>query len=190
MPDLRESSTATTVAERLFIAVPLPEHLTSIISDTFRHFPQHIEQAIPSAKWHVTIAWLGEPENPKQYYSRINKPLPQSFVPTVRFTHVGRGRPDRGQLWVYAEPSAVLAGIRQQVLARLKKMRFPLPAETSRTEFTPHVTVAKLFSQIGHIGIADQALVTSFSFDHLLLYRSRPEPGGSRYVVESVISLV
>lgn len=174
--------------QRMFIALPVPEAALEKIRDTFGHFANAIESEVPTTKWHVTIAWLGEVYNPAQYMSKLLKPMPQSFVPTVRVTHVGRGH-QRQQLWAYTETSTSLLNIRTQIIDRLKKMRFQLPDDSLEENFVPHITVAKLYEQLGRIGLADYPLLLSFVIDRLLVVRSDVTVEVSKYTIEGEISL-
>ena len=180
----------TADTERLFIGLPVPERVSELLASTFALYPQYIETQIPRTNWHLTLAWLGDVANPKQYYSRLLKPLPQSFVPTVQLTHVGRGRPTRQLLWAFAEPTPVLLGLREQMVKRLKKMRFQFPKGEPQKEYMPHVTLANLFPQVGHVGIADAPTVTSFTVESINLYRSRTLNQRSTHDVVDSISLV
>ncbi len=180
----------TADTERLFIGLPIPERVGELLSSTFALYPQYIETQVPRANWHLTLAKLGDVENPKQYYSRLLKPLPQSFVPTVQLTHVGRGRPTRQLLWAFAEPTSVLLGLREQIVKRLKKMRFQFPPGELKQEYIPHITLAHLFPQVGHVGIADAPTVTSFSVEAINVYRSRNLNQRSTYDIIDSISLL
>lgn len=179
----------TPVRARLFLGLPVPEHVVRQTQAAFPSYAHVIEREVPAEKWHVTLIWLDEVENPAQYHSRLRKPLPQSFMPTVQLTHLGRGR-QRTQLWAYAEASAVLLNIRTQLMDRLRVMRFPVPTEEKHRPFVPHITCAHLFESIGGVGLADTPLVTSFSVKEVLLYRSTLAPHGSHYTVETHIPLI
>lgn len=185
MPQLKVQAPPT---QRMFIALPVPEIALGKIKGSFSHFANAIEKEVPTNKWHVTVAWLGEVYNPAQYMSRLVKPMPQSFVPTVRVTHVGRGH-QRQQLWAYAEASTSLLNIRGQIIDRLKKMRFQLPEDKGQQPFVPHITVAKLYDQLGRIGLADYPLMLSFVAERLLVVRSDITAKGVQYITEGEIIL-
>lgn len=186
---ISDTGVAESTSERMFLGLPIPERVAQLLAETFEQYPQYIEQQVAAQKWHIVLAWLGAVENPGQYYSRLSKPMPQSFVPTVQLTHVGRGKPQRQELWAFAEPTPVLIGIRNQVLARLKKMRFQFPTGEPRKDYTPHVTLAHLFPQVGHVGIADTPVVTSFSVSEVHLYSSQSRGEETTYSIEQTISL-
>jgi len=173
---------------RMFIGLPIPQQVVRAVSASFEQYPQFIEQAVPAEKWHLTLLFLGEVDNPRQYYSRLRQPMPQTFLPTVRLTHVGRGR-QRDQLWAYAESSQVLLNIRRQVIKRMKKMRFPFASDPRYGEYLPHITVAKLLTNARGIGLADFPLLTSFAAQEIAVYRSVLTEHGSTYSIEEVIPL-
>jgi 2'-5' RNA ligase len=172
----------------MFIAIPVPSQIVPAISLAFEEYPQHIEKILPTEKWHLTLLWLGDVENPKQYYSRLTKPMPQSFVPTVRYTHVGRGA-QRQQLWAYAEPSPSLLSMREALVARLRTMRFPFPEKPQYEKFIPHTRVANLYSMSGGVGLADFPLTTTFVPKEIHIIRSELTPTGSEYFIENRIPL-
>lgn len=174
--------------ERLFIALPVPAHVVTTVSAALLQYPNLIAQRVPPERWHITLAWLGTPENPQQYLSRLRKALPQSFVPTIRLTYVGRGR-TRTQLWAYAEPSPLLLKIRTTLMDRLKKMRFQWPEDADpHREFVPHVRIASLYDQVGGVGMADYPLQVSFTVTEAIIYYSRTTPDGPRYEPQESIS--
>jgi len=176
--------------EQLCFGVHIPERVRELLAGTFANYPQYIETEIRQSAWHLSLVDLGEVENPKQYFSRLLKPLSQSFVPTVQLMYVGRGRPLRQYLWAYAEPTSVLLGVREQLIQRLKKMRFVFPDGKPSKEYIPHITLASLFPQVGHVGIADVPTVTSFSIDEVNLYKVRTVDERSYYDVVDSISLL
>ena len=180
---------AVTVVEDFLIGAPVPERVASILQASMDVYPQYIEQRLPAAQWYISLAYLGEVENPAQYYSRLRKPLVQAFLPTVQLTHVGRGRPLRQELWAFAEATPVLLGIRAQLVARLKKMRFKFPTDKLRQEYIPHITIGHLFSQVGHLGIADVAAVTSFGLHAVHVYSRRTAQSGTTITIEETIAL-
>lgn len=163
---------------RLFLGVSIPPATQAVFEETLAAFPQYVEKMIPPAHWHLTLAFLGEVENPQQYLSRLLKPLPQTYVPTVSVMHVGRGL-HRMQLWAYAHPSTSLLNVREQLLDRLRTMRFPLPKDIN--DFVPHVHLATLYPMARGIGIADYPCATRFVINEINLYESL-QLGESRQV--------
>lgn len=142
---------------------------------------------MPENQLHLTLLFLGEVANPQQYMSRLMKVMPQTFVPTVTLTHVGRGL-ERNRLWAYAHPSTILLNVREQLIARLRTMRFPFPKNIHRN-FVPHITLAKLYPMAGGIGLADTACPLTYTVETVDLWRSIPRHGQAQYYGEGNISL-
>jgi 2'-5' RNA ligase len=115
--------------------------------------------------------------------------LPQTFVPTVQLTHVGRGL-QRSQLWAYADNSALLNNIRSQLLPRLAALRFPIPEKTKNDNFVPHIHVANLFNMAGGIGLADYPIPASFMIREIQIIRSEKSSGGTVHHVAGTIPLL
>jgi 2'-5' RNA ligase len=166
--------------ECLFIGLPVPNRLVGPIELSFSKYPQYIEQVIPPETWHLTLLYLGEVKNSRQYYGRLRVPLPQPFVPTVRITHVGRGL-NKHQLWAYAEPSPVLTNLRHEILQRIKGMRLQHAAEIKIDDFVPHIAIAKLFPVAGGVGMADFPINVSFPVDQVTLYQNHSDEEARRY---------
>jgi len=174
--------------QRVFIALPVPLSVTDAISQAFQQYPQYIERQVPVQKWHVTLTWLGELENPHQYLSRLTKSMMQDFLPTVRLTHVGRGK-KRTQLWAYVDPSVSLLSIRTQLIDRLRSFRCPLPPNIRQQVYIPHIHIADLYSVAGGVGLADYPTPVSFAAREAQVIYSTPTPKGSVYEVAGEIRL-
>jgi 2'-5' RNA ligase len=174
---------------RIFLALPVPTHVAETINPAARNFDYATERMLPAEKWHLTLAWLGETHNPKQYISRLRKPMLQPFTPAIRLTYLGRGR-KRDQLWAYADKSSVLLVIREELIKRLKKMRFPMPEETIKEEYVPHIHVGNFYQTVRGIGMADIPLTTSFSVKEAVLLASVPTLKGTNYQLLCQIPLV
>lgn len=173
---------------RMFIALPVPRAIVPAVEAAWQQYPQYIEQIIPPEKWHLTLAWLGEVENPRQYFSRLSKDMLQEFLPTVRINHVGRGR-QRPQLWAYIDPAVALLTLREQLLRRLVKMRFPVPKETVREKLVPHIHIADLYGVAGGVGLADYPVAQSFAAREAHIILSELKPRGSVFHRAGVIRL-
>ena len=171
---------------RLFLGVTIPPATRHIFQQALQQFPQYIEKTLPESRWHLTLAFLGDVENPQQYLARLLKPLPQTYVPTVSAMHIGRGL-QRVQLWSYVHPSTSLLNLRTQLINRLRTMRFPLPK--TGDDFVPHVHLANLYPMARGIGIADYPCAARFALRHIHLYESLSLATGATYVIRGSIAL-
>lgn len=179
--------------DTLFLALTVPDTIVATLTPLYSHYGSVVQERTPAAKLHVTLIWLGSAEVPGHLIKKLTEPLPQSFVPTVRLTHVGRGR-QRQQLWAFGEATGPLMAIREQLLQRLTDMGWPLPKQERRHPFTPHITVASLYDQVSHIGVADHSFITSYAVREVVLYKSTPSltPNEKKntYIPLSTIPLV
>lgn len=183
-----ETAVMPTTRTRLFLSVSIPPLVNKALEEAMRPYQPYIENEVTPVRRHLTLVFLGEVENPKQYYSRLLKDMPQTFVPTINLTHVGRGL-HRMQLWAFGHPTNSLLNLREQVLMRLKKMRCPLPEDQADREFVPHIHIANLYAMSRSVGLADQPLSTQFTVPTIELYKSTRSPDGLTYHLEGAIGL-
>ncbi len=90
---------------------------------------------------------------------------------------------DERVLWIgMSQGAAESAALQQRVAAALQAVGY----EPERRDFTPHVTLGRPRQRFDSAGrrrwqrFADSALAP-FAVEELVLYRSQPGPGGSRY---------
>src|SRR5688572_26178190 len=129
--------------DTLFLAFTVPPAIADALEPLYQHYGTVMEKRQPREKLHLTLAWLGEIAADENSLKKIRVPLPQSFVPTVRLTHVGRGRA-RDQLWAFAEAAGPIMAIREQMLARLKNLNWDMPKQGLHKAFTPHIKIGTL----------------------------------------------
>ena len=174
----------------LFLAFSVPEAVAEALPTVWAHYGSVVAAPTAREKLHLTLLWLGPvDEAPVEKIKNLVEPLPQSFVPTVRLTHIGRGR-RRDQLWAYGEAAGPVVNIREQLLERLRTLDWPVPKQGPRRPFTPHVTVASLYDQMSHVGVADYPFINSYTAEEVLLYKSTPTPNQpSTYSILERISL-
>lgn len=171
---------------RLFLGLSVPVATHHLFHNALAAFPQYIEKTQPETAWHATLAYLGDVENPQQYLSRLLKPLPQAYVPTVAVTHIGRGL-HRMQMWGYINPSTILLNVQRQLVDRLKTMRFPLPKTSD--DYIPHIHLANLYPMARGIGIADSPCAARFAFRQIHLYESIDMTTDVAYKIRASIPL-
>lgn len=173
---------------RLFIALPIPDKARAPLLAAAKHYPEYLKRTIPAQRWHLTLLFLGDIANPREYVSRLAKPLVQTYLPTVNITHAGRGL-HRLHLWAWATPTPVLEHIRQALVERLKKMRFRFPPQVLDQEFAPHVHIGNFWPVSRSLGLADYPAQTSFAAPLAHIYRSQPTARGVEYIIEASIPL-
>lgn len=173
---------------RLFIALPIPERSYPPLLTASQQYPEYVKSTVPTERWHMTILFLGEVANPKEYIPRLCKPLIQTYLPTVNVTHAGRGL-QRLHLWAWVTPTPVLEHIRQELIARLKKMRFRFPPGALDKEFVPHIHLANFWPVSRGLGLADYPAATSFATPVAHIYSSLATPQGVQYSREGSIPL-
>ena len=172
---------------RLFIGLAIPDKAKQAIYTALRHYSDYTERKVPEENWHMTLVFLGDIENHKQYISRLSKPIPQAFMPAISLTHLGRGL-QRKQLWTYANPTPAVVGLKKSVEDRLKKLRMPYKKEAER-DFVPHIRVADMYDITSGIGIPDGVINETFTPKEAYLYQSQETPLGVRYTIEATIPL-
>jgi 2'-5' RNA ligase len=175
--------------DTLFLAFAVPSTIADALEPLYQHYGTVMEKRQPREKLHLTLVWLGEMAADENFLKKIRVPLPQSFVPTVRLTHVGRGRA-RDQLWAFAEAAGPIMAIREQMLARLKDIGWDMPKQGLHKSFTPHIKVGTLYDQMSHIGVADHPFITSYAVQELILYKGSPGAHQAAYTPLASISLI
>lgn len=160
---------------RLFVAVPVPEHIGDELAD--------ICSGIPGARWvppenfHITLRFLGELDGAQaddvhEALSGISAPSFELSLATVgRFGDAKKAR----SIWAGVDPNPSLTHLRDKVESAA--VRAGLPPEPRR--FKPHVTLARFKNGSGmapeiHDFITRHALYRSepFSVREFTLFQS------------------
>jgi 2'-5' RNA ligase len=165
---------------RLFVGAALPLAVIDLLQREMIEFQQFIARGVSVENWHVTVAFLGEVPMTQDYLEHLLQPLPQAFAPVVRFTHAGRGLMT-GQLWAFAQPTNLLADLRQQVLARTQTV--------AEKEFRPHVRLANLKQDMKGVVVADRMVNVSFTLKELGIFRSHTDKEEAKYELLGTIRL-
>ncbi len=186
------SSTKTKTTTRLFIAVPIPKDAKKEMRKALGNYEKFIEKKVPEKNWHLTFLFLGEVKHYQSYLRRMTEDLPRMFLPTISFTHVGRGY-ERDQLWAYAQQTNVLNELRSTIRERLVKIR--VPTSTSITtkggaEFVPHVKLANMLNVTRGMGLADRQITVTFMIKQVIVYKSEIDSAGAKYDAVGVINLI
>lgn len=185
------SSAKTKTATRLFIAVPIPKSARNEMKKALNGYAKFIDKKVPEKNWHLTFLFLGEVNHYQRYLRRMIEDLPRMFLPTISFTHVGRGY-QRDQLWAYAQQTNVLNELHSTIRARLVKIRVPTsaPITKNKTEFIPHVRLANMLEVTRGMGLADRQLAVTFMIKQIIIYKSEPDATGANYSAVGVINLL
>lgn len=170
---------------RLFLGLGIPETIgLRLKALAEQHFDKYVGNIVPIDRMHVTLFFFGEVLNHAQYVGRLQRPLPQTFVPTVSITHIGRGEV-RDQLWAFVQPSASLLALRNALDERLLKSRFPRPVE--RKTFAPHIKLGTFYPAVRGVGLADVASPVVFAIRAAHLYKSTLSHEGPTYTIEATV---
>ena len=172
---------------RMFIGLPVPEQTRGKLAEIARgRYGEYFEKLVPEGNWHMTLFFLGNVRNPGQYIGRLEQPMPQTFVPTLTLTHIGRGEP-RDQLWAYGLPAKGLLDLRAAIGKRLGKIRFPHPVGAKK--FTPHIRLANMYPTVRSMGVADTPVREAYAIREAYLYSSSNKAShvGSQYTIEATI---
>lgn len=185
------SSTKTETVTRLFIAVPIPKSAKDEMERAMGSYTEFIAKAVPRKSWHLTFLFLGEVKYYQRYLRRMTEDLPRMFLPTISFTHVGRGY-QRDQLWAYAQRTNVLEELHSTIRARLVKIRVPTskPITKGRVKFIPHVRLANLLDVTRGMGLADRRITVTFIVKQVVVYKSEVDSTGAKYSAVGIINLV
>lgn len=144
----------------MFLALPIPAHVQTVLQTALATYSDLLAHRQPPEQWHLTLVWLGNVTNYQPSVETLVTPLPQTFIPTVTITHLGKGK-KADQLWAFALPSNGLITLREQVLQRLRTTSFPLPKE-SRDPFTPHITLGSFKPEFTRRSVADHPISATF----------------------------
>lgn len=182
------TGTTTRQAERYFIGLEIPRQIKDEISSQAVRYTADYK-IIPAEYWHLTLLFLGNIEAIDSLKVLVSEPLPQAFVPAVKFTHLGAGL-SPGQLWVWGLETAVLNRIRGQIIARVEKIGFRGEALSRQNKkFIPHVTVGKKRAN-GKGLTADTPFKGGFRPESAMIFRSLNSEDGILYEREGRIDII
>ncbi len=172
---------------RLFLGFSVPASIRAKLQAGARtHFGNYFNEFVPEENWHITLFFFGEVHNHSQYLPRLKQPLPQTFVPTISFTHLGRGG-QRDQLWAYVALTPALRALREALDERLRKIHFPRPVGVRK--FAPHIHLANFYPTVSGLGVADAPALAAYATQEVHLYKSTLTPKGSVYDIETTVPL-
>jgi len=167
---------------RLFAALSVPHTTADALSHALKRFSDSIGQHIPRSRWHVTLAFLGETPSPDAFIASLPQSISLPFFPVVSITHIGEGR-KLGQLWAYAQPTAVLQDLHQ---ATHKALHVPLD---DTKEFIPHITLAHIHKPKNRFGVRDAATPMSFPAKEVIVFESDISGAQPKYTKRASITI-
>jgi 2'-5' RNA ligase len=190
-PSLHPSSLIPHPSLRLFFAVELPAEIRARagehIADLRAQLPDVRAGWERMEKLHLTLKFLGEIEESRVVALRGAAARAAQSVSTFVMRLEGAGAfPPRGLprvLWIsVADASGGLAHLQHRLEEECERAGFPREARP----FHPHITLARLRRPEGARRLAalhqDKGFAPAeVSVNDLLLIRSEPGPGGSRY---------
>lgn len=166
---------------RLFIGLPIPDHLTHALAHHARTL------AFANASWtaaenmHLTLVFLGEVEEDRLPALRYELDELHWTPFQIQLTRLGSFS-RAGVLFVEVEPTQRLLQLQVQVAAGMVRCGFALEERA----YHPHITLARLRQPARSIAehtALPASLQRSFLADAVNLYRSHAAPAGSRYEV-------
>ncbi|WP_455372054.1 RNA 2',3'-cyclic phosphodiesterase [Limibacillus halophilus] len=160
---------------RLFVAVPVPEHIADDLADLCSGIPG--ARWVPPENFHITLRFLGEIDGAQA--DDVHESLSRIAAPGFELSLASMGafgdQKKTRALWAGVDPSQSLSHLRDKVESAA--VRAGLPPEPRR--FKPHVTLARFRNGNGlapeiHQFITRNALYRSepFVVDHFTLFQS------------------
>jgi 2'-5' RNA ligase len=159
-------------AIRLFIAIELPESVTTALRKLSEYFPGL--RIMPSTTAHLTIKFLGEMDDSllPGLIKSLNRVKANSFY--LKCNRLGTFKTGPGQvLWVGLEPNPELTTLFQSIEACLQE---DLEIKPDKRKFSPHITLARVKTFARDLDIKATEfqghLPPPFKIDCFGLYRS------------------
>ncbi|MCK5675174.1 MAG: RNA 2',3'-cyclic phosphodiesterase [Spirochaetales bacterium] len=180
---------------RLFIAVPIPDHIRSSLLQ--------LRVNIPGAKWtqedqlHTTVKFIGEVDG--QMFRDIRNKLSEIKIEQFPLQITGVGSFPPGNSSKRSSPKVLWAGIEDLILLtrlrnKIESTLNELGIKREGRKFSPHVTLARLKKSNSH-GVVEflsghSAFKSeSFGVEEFRLYSSKLLPGGAVHNIEAVYPL-
>jgi 2'-5' RNA ligase len=185
------TKTKTKTTTNLFIAIPIPKSARTQMKKSLKSYSKFVADTLPEKNWHLTFLSLGEVKHYQRYLRRMAEDLPRMFLPTISFTHVGRGH-DRDQLWAYAQRANVLDELHSTIRERLVKIRVPASKTLikKKIEFIPHVKLANMLDITRGMGLADRRINVTFMIKQIVIYKSESDSDNTEFSAVGIINLL
>jgi 2'-5' RNA ligase len=176
---------------RAFLAIPLPQQLTTAIKTV----QEHLQAQIPDARWvrpqnlHLTLHFFGEVEQETLEKVKVSvlsvkgcqRPFPVEVKGLGAFPHLHRPR----IIWLDLEPKDQL----RQLYASCRERLQQAGVATESRPYSPHLTIGRMrqrkpcLTDLTELGrSAAGKPIGRFSVDRLVLFESRLQPGGAEHI--------
>lgn len=175
----------TKLSTRIFIGAPIPRTVAQNIKNNLQSYTEFTKKMIPEDNWHITFLFIGGVTNEHELTETVEKTMPQSFLPTISLTHIGRGL-QKQQLWAYAKPTPLLTNIRKELTASVNTLTNISPRHN---DFIPHIKLANLRPSPYNKLLADKPLSAVWQIKELYIYRSELSAVGAHYTIIETIKL-
>lgn len=171
---------------RLFIGIPLPPSpaFADVTADLLREAPG--TRQVPAGSWHMTLRFLGEVHDPAPVATALEeacrgrRALPAVVEGVGTFPDGGFPPHKKARVAWAAVRAPGIEGLAQAVVDATA--RFGDPPE--RRPFVAHATLARLARPADlrrFVSRHERALFAETVLDRVVLFESRPGPGGSRH---------
>jgi 2'-5' RNA ligase len=170
---------------RLFVAATLPEAVRAELARWARRSlpSQGGVRRLEPDSLHITLCFLGQ--QPLACVGELAGVLGGLAETVAAVGELAVGAPAwlpprraRALAVEIGDPAGALRGL-QAVLAR--EIAATIGWESGRQRFRPHVTVARLRPEMGHIGELAPTPALAFACERVVLFRAKLEPEGARY---------
>lgn len=172
---------------RMFIGLEVPANVRTQIREHLKDYTRHTKKLVPEENWHITILFVGEVLEYKQYLEPLEEVMPQTFLPTLSLTHIGKGLQPQ-QLWAFAKNTTLLGKLQKQLIDRLNSLHIGLESNVN-SSFTPHIKLGDLRTGSANGLIADLPMLAAWRVEKLNIYRSDLSHSGANYSVIGHINL-
>ena len=173
---------------RIFIGLGVPANVREQIRGHLRDYTRFTKKLVPEENWHVTMAFIGELSGYKRCLKPLSEIMPQSFIPTLSLTHIGRGLQEE-QLWAFAKTTTLLSELQKQLMDRLDSLNIGGEKKSGDLSFAPHINLGDLRLGSSNNLLADLPMPVVWRVEKLTIYRSELLHRGANYSVMGHIGL-
>jgi 2'-5' RNA ligase len=173
---------------RVFIAFPLPETLTDVLSEEAAALSEHVSgRFVGRESYHVTIAFLGEVE--EGTCKNVVRVMDDTCAGAASFDVLCTdlryfGKRTSATLWQGMESAKKMTRLAEKIRSGLRAAGIPF----DRKPFLPHITLARK-ADLSGIELEECSRSAAGRIDQVVLYRSDLSADGARYTPLHTIEL-